>query len=206
MIFFFIFPYYLTFHFDLAIIDSEHYCPYFQCEKGEKMMKVTEIVEEYEDYYFHVVDGDRSCYYFVGQDTLNQYPEYPINGRYVHGSRWEPVSEEECLINASKILVDEGVNILALPKIEDASIPTQKLYAMMFESANNMVFIELDDELFFEELGLTKEETDRLLKEDIKKFHLENVIEIGSEEAIYTCYGCLQSSFTMKVGTALATN
>lgn len=178
------------------------------------MMKVTEIVEDYEDSYFHVVDGDRSCYYFVSQDTLNQYPEYPINGKYVPDTvpgsgrteRWEPVPEEERLINASKILVDEGVNILALPKIEDASLPTQKLYAMMINSQNNMVYIELDDEEFFEELGLTREESDKLLKEDIEKFLLEDVIEIGSEEAIYTCYGCLQSSFTMKVGTALATN
>ena len=100
----------------------------------------------------------------------------------------------------SKLLLDkiirEGFDPAKLPYIEDASPAMQQLWRNITDSNNNMWFVE--DEESWVDLGLTKKEYQKQVDTDIKKYHLEDVITRYEDEAIYTCYGDLQSKFSGK--------
>jgi hypothetical protein len=97
----------------------------------------------------------------------------------------------------AKILHD-GFDPDSLPHIEDVSPAMQRLWRDITDSDNNMWFVE-DEEESWNELGLTKEEYQRQVDADIKKYRLEDVIEkYEDEDTLYTCYGDLQSRFSGK--------
>lgn len=87
-------------------------------------------------------------------------------------------------------------DINKLPKIEDASYPTQFLFRGVEQSSYNMFFLERD-EFFYGDMGDKDDFVDKVLA-DVKKFHLENVITQEGDEAIFTCYGDLQCRFSYK--------
>ena len=101
---------------------------------------------------------------------------------------------------SDKLLLDkifrDNFDPAKLPYIEDASPAMQQLWRNITDSNNNMWFVE--DEESWVDLGLTKKEYQKQVDTDIKKYHLEDVITRYEDEAIYTCYGDLQSKFSGK--------
>jgi len=106
----------------------------------------------------------------------------------------------------SKLLLDkiirEGFDPAKLPYIEDASLAMQYLWHNITNSNNCMWFVDDEEKIEFStsygDWKLTKEEFQRQVDADVEKYHLEDVITKNEDEAMYTCYGDLQSKFSGK--------
>ncbi len=102
-------------------------------------------------------------------------------------------------------IIHDGFDPAKLPYIEDASPAIQQLWYNVTDSENCMWFV--DDENLelgegyepWEVLKLTKEEYQKQIDTDIKKYHLEDVITKYEDTfTTYTCYGGLQTKFSGK--------
>ena len=91
---------------------------------------------------------------------------------------------------------EEAFDILrCVPDIEEASFLTQRLYDRVVESETNMAYIEFDEkEDLEEEAGKPWDILEKEVLEDIRKFHLDDVIEVNYETLV-TGYGDLQTRF-----------
>lgn len=79
-----------------------------------------------------------------------------------------------------------------LPKTSDLNKLTYDIYLNVCESDSNMYFIDTKEDLEDEEYTLNDL---KLLEEDIKKYHLEDVITINDNDILITGYGDLQCMF-----------
>ena len=78
-----------------------------------------------------------------------------------------------------------------LPKLSKCSNLLQKLFETVLESDNGMFFYEYED---WEDDGRTEEELN-ILEKEIKKYGLQEVIEIKENDCIITCYSDLITRF-----------
>ena len=91
-----------------------------------------------------------------------------------------------------KVLVlEEKENYFKLPKLSKCSNLLQKLFETVLESDSGMFFYEYED---WENDGRTEEELN-ILKKEIKKYGLQEVIEIKENNCIITCYSDLITRF-----------
>lgn len=148
-----------------------------------------------EQIWARVVHNNRYCYW--GCETKDVFP----NSQDFY---------EDCE-QGKKLLMDkilrDGFDPAKLPCIEDASPAMQHLWYNITDSDNCMWFIDDENPDLgkgyepWEVLELSKEEFQKQIDADIKKYHLEDVITKYEDEAtMYTCYGDLQSKFSGKVG------
>lgn len=145
--------------------------------------------EEGEQVWAHVVHNNRYCYW--GCKTNDVFPpNYDRN--------YEDDKKSKKLL-LDKIIRDD-FDPAKLPHIEEASPAMQHLWRSITYSENCMLFVD-DDEFefssYYEDLKLTKEEFQRQVDADIKKYHLEDVItKYEDATMMYTCYGDLQTKFS----------
>lgn len=147
------------------------------------------IDEDDEHIWALVAHNNRYCYW--GCDINEVFPP----GYDEFGS-----NKELC----NKLLLDkilrDGFDPAKLPYIEDASPAMQQLWHNITDSDNCMWFVDNDEfefSSYYEDLKLTKEEFQKQVDADIKKYHLEDVItKYEDATAMYTCYGDLQSKFS----------
>lgn len=88
------------------------------------------------------------------------------------------------------------------PHIEDASLALQALYDAM-ESAEAAIYFDLEENRAWDNLGLTREEYEKQIDEDIEKFGLEGIVckyNTGEMESLYTCYGSFLYHFSKPGG------
>lgn len=78
-----------------------------------------------------------------------------------------------------------------LPKLSKCSNLLQELFETVLESDNGMFFYEYED---WEDDGRTEEELN-ILEKEIKKYGLQEVIEIKENNCIITCYSDLITRF-----------
>lgn len=78
-----------------------------------------------------------------------------------------------------------------LPKLSKCSNLLQKLFETVLESDNGMFFYEYED---WENDGHTEEDLN-ILEKEIKKYGLQEVIEIKENNCIITCYSDLITRF-----------
>ena len=91
-----------------------------------------------------------------------------------------------------KVLVlEEKENYFKLPKLSKCSNLLQKLFETVLESDSGMFFYEYED---WENDGRTEEELN-ILEKEIKKYGLQEVIEIKENNCIITCYSDLITRF-----------
>lgn len=141
-----------------------------------------------EQIWARVVHNNRYCYW--GCKTKDVFPD---SQDFYDGCK-----------QGSKLLLDkilrDGFDPAKLPHIEDASPAMQYLWHNITDSDNCMWFVDNDEfefSSYYEDLKLTKEEFQKQVDADIKKYHLEDVItKYEDATAMYTCYGDLQSKFS----------
>ncbi len=89
-------------------------------------------------------------------------------------------------------LVKEDIEIyLDLPKLSKCSNLLQKLFESTLASDSGMFFYEYDD---WKEDGRTKEELD-VLKKEIKRYGLQDIIRIQEDDCVITSYADLITRF-----------
>lgn len=88
------------------------------------------------------------------------------------------------------------------PHLEDASLALQALYDAM-ESAEAAIYFDLEGNRAWDTLGLTREEYEKQIDEDIETFGLEGIVckyNTDEKEALYTCYGAFLYHFSKPGG------
>ena len=91
-----------------------------------------------------------------------------------------------------KVLVlEEKESYFKLPKLSKCSNLLQELFETVLESDNGMFFYEYED---WENDGRTEEDLN-ILEKEIKKYGLQEVIEIKENNCIITCYSDLITRF-----------
>lgn len=91
-----------------------------------------------------------------------------------------------------KVLVlEEKESYFKLPKLSKCSNLLQKLFETVLDSDSGMFFYEYKD---WENDGRTEEELN-ILEKEIKKYGLQEVIEIKENDCIITCYSDLITRF-----------
>jgi len=144
-----------------------------------------------EQVWARVVHNNRYCYW--GCETKDVFPD---SQDFYDGCE-----------QGNKLLLDkiirDSFDPAKLPRIEDASPAMQYLWHNITDSDNCMWFVDNDEfefSSYYEDLKLTKEEFQKQVDADIKKYHLEDVItKYEDATAMYTCYGDLQAKFSGRV-------
>ena len=91
-----------------------------------------------------------------------------------------------------KVLVlEEKESYFKLPKLSKCSNLLQELFETVLESDSGMFFYEYED---WENDGRTEEDLN-ILEKEIKKYGLQEVIEIKENNCIITCYSDLITRF-----------
>jgi len=145
------------------------------------MIKVTDLFNDMgETLYAFVEENSRGCYMNVNNNEFDKDDSYEEVANYLN---------------------EEGITLVDIPFVENASPAIQLIYKDITHSANCMVFIDNENlEDMLERLNISQEEFENQIDNDIKKFHLETVVEKNSDEDIfYTFYGEFQQAFTQKV-------
>ncbi len=144
-----------------------------------------------EQIWARVIHNNRYCYW--GCETKDVFPD---SQDFYDGC------EQGNKLLLDKILRD-GFDPAKLPYIENASPAMQYLWHNITDSDNCMWFVDNDEfefSSYYEDLKLTKEEFQKQVDADIKKYHLEDVItKYEDATAMYTCYGDLQSKFSGEI-------
>ena len=89
------------------------------------------------------------------------------------------------------LVFKEKESYFQLPKLSKCSNLLQKLFETVLESDSGMFFYEYED---WEDDGRTEEELN-ILEKEIKKYGLQEVIEIKENNCIITCYSDLITRF-----------
>lgn len=91
-----------------------------------------------------------------------------------------------------KVLVlEDKESYFKLPKLSKCSNLLQELFENVLDSDSGMFFYEYED---WEDDGRTEEELN-ILEKEIKKYGLQEVIEIKENDCIITCYSDLITRF-----------
>lgn len=103
---------------------------------------------------------------------------------------------DEQLYELSKEMIEKDYTPMdSFPDIKDASPLVRELFDRVRESEACMGFLEVDEKEELEEkYEKSWGELVKQAREDIKKYHLEDVVEIG-DEPLATGYGDLQTMF-----------
>lgn len=91
---------------------------------------------------------------------------------------------------------DKTTDPATLPYIEYTDPVLQDMYHCLITSDNDMWFVDTDP---WNEFGITQEEFENRIDAMVDKYSLEDVITKNEDEALYTCYGDLQSRFSWEV-------
>ena len=159
--------------------------------------------EHDEDAYCRIEYGNYFYQYCVEKSILLKKADELYNGNYKteedeNPDFWAKIAQAD-FHDTYGVLGEDENEILEIlnftPDIEEASFLTKKLWEYVLESENNMGFIEIDEkEDLEEESGKSWNVLGKELEEDIEKFHLKDVVEIG-DEPLVTGYGDLQCRF-----------
>ena len=150
------------------------------------MKEISNVFEEDVFKYFYIKDNGRGCYFRVEDYELEDY--LPVKGIYT----------DEELHDAIYKWADKNLDISKLPCIEDATPAMRILYEQVSMSENNVFFLK-EGEDFKDAFGMTQKEFERQVDSDVEKYDLEDVVVKHDSDALYGCYGNLQSCFTEKV-------
>ncbi len=144
--------------------------------------------EEGEQIWAHVVHNNRHCYWGCKVNDV-----FPLN----YSEYYDDEKDRKLLLDK---IIRNGFDPAKLPHIEEASPAMQYLWNNITYSKNCMWFVDDEEKIEFStsygDWKLTKKEFQRQIDADIQKYHLEDVITKNEDEAMYTCYGDLQSKFS----------
>lgn len=143
--------------------------------------------------------GDIACQavlYKNGKKVANiMDSEEETTIRYVYGDSHSELTEK--LVEASfESLINNSFDYyLELPKTSECSKLLQKIYDCVSESDASMCHVDEEDWLYWMENYDFKEDDIEVLKEEIKKYDLDDVIGLGDSGYKIVGYGNLQFLF-----------
>lgn len=115
--------------------------------------------------------------------------------RYVYGNNHSELTEELVKASFESLINDNFDKYLELPKISECSELLQQIYDYVCESEASMCHIDYDDWLDWIENFDFKEDDIEVLKNEIKKYNLEEIIGLDDGEYKIIGYGNLQFRF-----------
>lgn len=142
----------------------------------------------------YLKDGNRNgtfSLYRNNQDMLDNFFE-----AYYNSSG----SKEEMLPVLQEIVNRLDVSLSNRPKIEDASPALQYIYQEILDADGECYFVPTaeDDSYIFDRLGLTEEEFERQVTEDIAKYDLDLGLMPGDPEnyELFMAFPVLRDAFS----------
>ena len=103
-----------------------------------------------------------------------------------------PIEIENCLLN----LVEKNNGVeLSLPKVSELSPLLKYVYDTICHSESTMCYVDYDEWKELKEEENFTDEDIKNLKEEVKKYHLEDYIDIDNGEYKICGYGCLPTMF-----------
>lgn len=154
----------------------------------------------------HFFDDDDHLYAYVSNNGRGCWWNIDLEG--FHELPFDYQSEDEVKAAIIKHMQNENFDPAKLPSIEEADPVLKQLWDNLCESENNMWFVDNDapdyeHAVWTEDFNISKEEYIRRLDSEIKKYHLENVIEKDAGDLLYTCYSDLQCRFSEAIEPTL---
>lgn len=125
-------------------------------------------------------------------NIMESYEETDV--RYNNGDTDTELDEEYVRETVKNLIYQDFDRYLELPKISNCSMLLQSLFADICSSDSEMVHIDYQDWEESYQDDYTENDID-VLKEEIKKYKLENLIEVDNGEYKILCYGDLITSF-----------
>lgn len=161
-------------------------------------LKVVSAYEDNELVWAEVAEHGRMAYIDIGKDELFFVRKYGVcpDPKLPYEEYERELCHDVSLVLQDRAKEGNPVDIAGMHHITEANPATRYLYDQVYESENSMHFVEYDDAPW-EDIGISKEEFERQVDEDILKFHLADVIEKDTEDCLYTCYGNLASVFSI---------
>ena len=129
----------------------------------------------------------------IGQNNSQERNETTI--RYVYGDSNSELTEKLVEASFESLINDDFDKYLELPKISECSKLLQQIYDYVCESDAYMCHVDNDDWLDWKENYDFKDEDIEFLKNEIKKYGLNEVIGIDEDEYKIVGYGNLQFIF-----------
>ena len=151
--------------------------------------------------------GEDSHVWLLVNDQNHRHGYLCVNFKE-HPAFWELVNPdvptEKQQARAAELLAADHTmqDFSKRPHLEDASLALQALYDAM-ESAEAAIYFDLEGNQAWDTLGLTREEYEKQIDEDVEKFWLEGIVckyNTGETEALYTCYGSFLYHFSKPRG------
>lgn len=114
--------------------------------------------------------------------------------RYNYGGKDTELDEEYAKETIKNLIYDDFDKYLKLPKLSKCSKLLQSLYDDICSSDSDMCHIDYDDWKNYYQEDYSEEDI-KILKDEIKEYKLENVIEVDNGEYKILCYGDLETEF-----------
>lgn len=110
-----------------------------------------------------------------------------------------PNEEYDALLKdiVNKAIQDLSPDIKGLPYISDANPATRQLFKEIYHLEFVTLFIGNDDHPSWNRLHISKEEFERQVDEDIRRFHLERFVEKDGVAFLYCCSGDFSQAFSV---------
>ncbi len=156
----------------------------------------SETVEDYSCIWLLATDGNNRNGY-LRLDFLKHPAFEKLSGTF-------SPSEEELALAEKLLRSDDSiVDFSKRPRLEDASPALQNLFDEM-ESADAITYFDLEENAEWENLGLSREDDEKQIDEDIQKYGLDGIVcKYSEEDSLYTCYGDFLCYFSKSSGKEL---
>lgn len=143
--------------------------------------------------------GDIGCQailYKDGKQVANVIDsEEETTVRYVYGDSHSELTEELVKASFEFLINNDFDKYLKLPKISECSNLLQEIYDSVCESDASMCHVDDEDWMYWKDSFGFKDDDIEVLKKEIKKYGLDEVIGIGDSGYKIVGYGNLQSMF-----------
>jgi len=125
-------------------------------------------------------------------NIIDSFDETDI--RYKYGDKDTELDQEYTNEMIKNLIYDDFDRYLKLPKISECSKLLKNLYDDICSSDSDMCHIDYQDweDCYKDEYS---DQDIKILRDEIKKYKLENVIEVDTGEYKILCYGDLESEF-----------
>lgn len=143
--------------------------------------------------------GDIACQavlYKDGKEIANVIDsEEETTIRYVYGDNNSELTEELVKFSFESLINNNFENYLKLPKISECSNILQEIYDCVCESDASMCHVDDSDWIYWQDSFGFNDKDINELRNEIKKYNLEDVIEIGDSGYKIVGYSNLQYMF-----------